>query len=48
MDMEDGPTRTHTLYPKVPPLKYSYAFGAGMLTLMPLVEVKPSDDAIDR
>ncbi|EOD11458.1 hypothetical protein EMIHUDRAFT_253455 [Emiliania huxleyi CCMP1516] len=35
-------------YPKVPPLKYSYAFGAGMLTLMPLVEVKPSDDAIDR
>lgn len=28
--------------------KYTYAFGAGLLTLMQKVEVEPSDEAIDR
>jgi len=34
--------------PAVPPYKYSYAFGAGVIVLMPLVGVEVSTDAIGR
>lgn len=46
--LQAAPLAAIAALPAVPPFKYSYAFGAGLLTLMPMVDVEPSDLSIER